>query len=593
MNTYGFRGEALSSISHVSHVTITTKTEDQMCGFKLEFIDGKPKSSPTPIASNTGTTISVENLFYNLLLRKNALSSYSNEYNLIVDVVTKYAIHNSNTVSFSLKKFGESNCDLNTIIGSQTLDNIRTIYGTNIAKDLIALSLSDENRLKFSMSGFISNTNTSLKNLNFILFINNRLVDCSSLKKAIDMIYSNHLMKGFHPFVYLSLKIDVKNIDVNVHPTKSEVHFLHEEEICQKIVELIENKLSNGETRTLSAQNVLPNSSFSEKYNSFAVEKHISDNPKQTSNRVESNNYISKTTNSSENVCERIPKIPKEVKKQNTTPRPHKQIRTDSRDRKIDEFLSRSKKCETNRREIRLTSVLELRKSVAENCDNSLQDLICKSSYVGCADEKYILFQHNTQLMLVNGLNLNQELFYQLFLIDFGNFAKFKLSNPLPIRELAKIYLDFKNESNNEEIDIISAPEVEEILMNKKEMLSDYFSITINESNQLTTLPIILDGFVPNLSYLPKFIYCLAKDVNWSTEKECFESIGRVLSQFFANPPNKFECDKDHEKWAKTVELIIYPSYKSILCPSKKLANNFTFHVTANLSDLYKVFERC
>lgn len=108
--TYGFRGEALASISHVAHVTITTKTADSPCAYRGLYSDGalkpaKPGQSadPKPCAGNNGTQITAEDLFFNTPIRIKALQSAAEEYRHILDIVTRYAIHNAG-VSFSCRK---------------------------------------------------------------------------------------------------------------------------------------------------------------------------------------------------------------------------------------------------------------------------------------------------------------------------------------------------------------------------------------------------------------------------------------------------------------------------------------------------------
>jgi len=79
----------------------------------------------------------------------------------------------------------------------------------------------------------ISNVNIGgLSRLNLLLFINHRLVDSTAIRKSIEMVYGAYLPKGTHPFAYLSLEINPKNVDVNVHPTKHEVHFLYQVSHC-------------------------------------------------------------------------------------------------------------------------------------------------------------------------------------------------------------------------------------------------------------------------------------------------------------------------------------------------------------------------
>lgn len=100
--------------------------------FSASFVDGKMKDKPKPIAGNQGTQITVEDLFYNMPIRRKALKSPGEEYQKVSEVVGRYAIHNA-TVGFGLKKFGESN-DIRTPANSNQIDNIGTLYGNAIAR---------------------------------------------------------------------------------------------------------------------------------------------------------------------------------------------------------------------------------------------------------------------------------------------------------------------------------------------------------------------------------------------------------------------------------------------------------------------------
>ncbi|KAL3286344.1 hypothetical protein HHI36_000852 [Cryptolaemus montrouzieri] len=254
--TYGFRGEALASISHIAHLTITSKTSDEICAYVGSYIDGKLQGPPKPIAGNQGTIITVEDLFYNMFVRKKALRSPAEEYQKISEVVSKYAIHNAN-VSFSLKKSGENN-DIRTPLNSNHVENIRIIYGNLIARELIQFSCEND-ALGFKANGFVTNVNYSSKKMMFLLFINHRLVDCQNLKKCIDLVYATYLPKNSHPFVYMSLEMNPSYVDVNVHPTKHEVHFLNEEQVVEAVVTALETKLlGSNNSRVFYTQAKLP-----------------------------------------------------------------------------------------------------------------------------------------------------------------------------------------------------------------------------------------------------------------------------------------------------------------------------------------------
>ncbi|KAJ3197516.1 DNA mismatch repair protein, partial [Dinochytrium kinnereticum] len=261
IGTYGFRGEALASISHVAHVTITTKTMDSPCAWRAQYVDGKlcdgrspnTPADPKPTAGNNGTQITIEDLFYNVETRRKALKNLNDEYNRILDVVTKYAIHNSRT-SFTCKKVGSNTADVRTQQNATSLDNVRLVYGANIAKELLEVKERND-ALECAVHGLISNANFNVKKMTFLLFINGRLVESTSLKKMLEALYSAYLPKNSHPFVYLSLEIKPSTIDVNVHPTKKEVLFLYEDQIIDFVSETVKKKLANAnESRTFLAQ---------------------------------------------------------------------------------------------------------------------------------------------------------------------------------------------------------------------------------------------------------------------------------------------------------------------------------------------------
>eukprot|EP00117_Sycon_ciliatum_P041998 scpid39131/ scgid30620/ DNA mismatch repair protein Mlh1; MutL protein homolog 1 len=264
IQTYGFRGEALASISHVAHLSIVTRTADSKCAFKASYCDGKltpPKpgasADPKPCAGNVGTQITVEDVFYNMPTRQRALKSASEEYSRIQDVMTRYAVHNAG-VSFTLKKHGEGIADIRTAASATRQDNVRTLYGANIAKELLEMKCADD-RCGMRMAGLATNANFSTKKLVFLLFINHRLVDCVGIRRMIENVYSAYLPKNSHPFMYMSLEILPSNVDVNVHPTKHEVHFLHEEAIFEQIRSTLEETLVGANTsRTMFVQSRLP-----------------------------------------------------------------------------------------------------------------------------------------------------------------------------------------------------------------------------------------------------------------------------------------------------------------------------------------------
>ncbi|KAK4290384.1 hypothetical protein Pmani_036706 [Petrolisthes manimaculis] len=616
--TYGFRGEALASISHVAHLTLTTRTKDDKCAWKVSYCDGKMTGPPKPSAGNQGTQIAVEDLFYNVATRRRALKSPGEEHAKIAEVVGRYAVHNAQ-VGFTLKKQGDTSINIRTPPASTTLDNIRTIYGPSVAKELMEFACEDT-KLRFKAEGYISNVNYSVKKCTFLLFINHRLVDCTALRKAIETIYASYLPKSCHPFLYLSLEMAPEQLDVNVHPTKHEVHFLHQDAVVEKIQQAVEAKLMGSNvSRTYYTQALLPGAA--------TVPSTV------TGCGEEESEGTAKSRTKGHGEKERV--------------YAHQMVRTDSRDQKMDKFLARpgsSKSKETsstnnedeaacnnkveeeentnklttesNRREIKLTSVLTLRQHYEEGCHAGLLEAVRNLTFVGCVNPERALIQHANRLYLANTSSISEELFYQILLKDFGNFGLLKLSSAASIKELAMIALEQEasgwSEGDGSKEDLASY--VATCLSSKAPMLDDYFSMQFDDDGNLCTLPYLLDDYVPSMEGLPMLVLRMATEVEWSNEDECFQTLCREMAKFFAVPREQMDEDKDEEdkedkkgeevkekknkgdgedglKW--TIEHVVYPAVRKTLLPPQHFAQDTTFLQIANLTELYRVFERC
>ncbi|RKP24675.1 Mutl protein-like protein 1 isoform 1, partial [Syncephalis pseudoplumigaleata] len=194
IHTFGFRGEALASISHVAHVTIISKTRTAPCAFKGVYRDGKLVGSGsegegkvTPCPGNDGTSITVEDLFYTMPNRRRALRSVSEEYHRLLAVAQQYAIHSAG-VSISVKKHGQGRSDLQTMNNYTAVDCIRHVYGNVIADELVGVTGKDE-ALEAELAGHITNANFSQRKLVLLLFINDRAVESTALKRAVETVY--------------------------------------------------------------------------------------------------------------------------------------------------------------------------------------------------------------------------------------------------------------------------------------------------------------------------------------------------------------------------------------------------------------------
>ncbi|MFH4983712.1 hypothetical protein AB6A40_010421 [Gnathostoma spinigerum] len=250
ISTFGFRGEALASITHVAKVSITSKTTDSSCAYLAHYKDGVLVGDIRPSAGLDGTIITVENLFYNCPARRHALKYPADELNRIADVIVRYAIHNPQ-ISFIFRRCG-SGSDFRTNGDGSLRSAVQMLLGSKAASDLIMLDFTNDS-LYFSLSGCVARPSASCTALTlqsrqnrqkvFYLFINNRSVECPALKQRLDIVFASK--DTLSQFVMLSLKIPANRVDVNVHPTKSVVFFLEQDAIIASVEEYIAKLISD------------------------------------------------------------------------------------------------------------------------------------------------------------------------------------------------------------------------------------------------------------------------------------------------------------------------------------------------------------
>ena len=231
--TLGFRGEALPSIASVSRLVLETRSDDEQPGAKVEIAGGKLLRCDE-IARPRGTTIAVRDLFFNVPARKKFLRSDQTELAHIGSLVTHYSLGHANK-RFELYHEGRELLNVSPV--ESLPDRAFQVFGPEITNDLIEFpARTFEVKLPgprpevaaFALEGLVSGPHVQKLNRNSIfLFVNGRLIRDKVLLHALSAAYYNLMPAGCYPFALLFLNCDPSEVDVNVHPSKTEVRFRH------------------------------------------------------------------------------------------------------------------------------------------------------------------------------------------------------------------------------------------------------------------------------------------------------------------------------------------------------------------------------
>ncbi len=235
ISTMGFRGEALSSIAAISRLTIATRQSDDTSGMKV-VVEGSDLKSVSDIGTAVGTRVTVKDLFYNTPARKKYLKSDRTELAHVTDVVTRYALGNTD-ISFTLVNDGKT--ILRAPVSDGLFDRIIHVLGSDVAKAMIPISFKSE---LAKVSGFVSRPGLTRSGNDLqSFFVNGRSVNSKAISNALRLGFYTLIPKGRYPAAVLNVSIDPKDVDVNVHPAKTEVRFGHEKEVMDAITKAVED----------------------------------------------------------------------------------------------------------------------------------------------------------------------------------------------------------------------------------------------------------------------------------------------------------------------------------------------------------------
>lgn len=256
LSTLGFRGEALPSIASVSNFTLLTRPADDEFATSVH-IDGGENTEVTSAGGSAGTTVIVENLFFNVPARRKFLKTNGTEGRYISELLTKLALSRPD-VRFKLTS---NDKEVLSTPGDGDLSNaIRALYGKSVSTELLTVDFKDP---RIEITGFIGKPTLLKGNRSWqTMFVNGRSIGNKMLAKAIDHAYQSQIPKSGYPFAVLNIVVDTHSIDVNVHPQKSEIKFSDDSSVYKAMYKALTDAL----TRPMNAQktpiDLLPDSAL-------------------------------------------------------------------------------------------------------------------------------------------------------------------------------------------------------------------------------------------------------------------------------------------------------------------------------------------
>jgi DNA mismatch repair protein MutL len=235
--TFGFRGEALASIAAVAEVTLKTRREEDEVGCQVDFADSQ-QVSMAEIAAPRGANFSVRNLFYNVPARRKFLKSDNVEFKHIVSEFTRVALTRPD-VGFTLTHNGK---DVFVLRPAKSLKfRIQDVLGAGVAKEVVDIHARTS---VVELNGYVGRPDAAKKGLgNQFFFVNGRYFRSPYLHKAVMKAYENLIPEGVTPSYFIYLQIDPQSIDVNIHPTKTEIKFEDDSVVFQILFACIKESL--------------------------------------------------------------------------------------------------------------------------------------------------------------------------------------------------------------------------------------------------------------------------------------------------------------------------------------------------------------
>lgn len=392
LESLGFRGEALASISAVSKLEMLTKTEEALIGLRIVLDGGKIREKEATSA-NRGTQISVRDLFFNTPARRKFLKSNQAEAQAITDIVNKIAIGNP---SIKIKYINNSKTIYETLGDGSIINAIRMIYGRDISENLIEI---DYRSKYFSISGYLGNNNIYRGNRNHQhLYINGRYIKSPNISKKINDAYKAIIPINKYPIYFVNISVDPAKVDVNIHPSKLEVKFDQEEEILNELSDFVRGILLKSSLVGRYKNNSRDKDLYNK--NSFAGFNSFSYSPQEVENNLTSTAIREDVSNSCSN--------------QNTNESPRGQadmIQTPIRLSDINNGGIQDKKEVDSKMEYQQSSFIE------ESPDRNPDFIGLK--FIGIIFDTYIIFSKNDDMIMLDQHAAHERIRFEMYMSKY------------------------------------------------------------------------------------------------------------------------------------------------------------------------------
>jgi DNA mismatch repair protein MutL len=471
IRTMGFRGEALASIAAVAQVELKTKRANDELGTRI-LIEGSEVKLQEPTATAVGTNIAVKNLFYNVPARRKFLKQNAQETKHIIDEFQRVALANFK-VGFQLTNTDHIIYNLKAT--EKLSQRILNLLGNEYLKHLIPCQ---EETILVKVKGYIGTPSVAKKTkTDQFFFVNGRFIKSAYLHHAVMRAYGSLIEEGKHPFYVLMLEVNPEDLDVNIHPTKTEVKFENE----QAVYTIVEACLR----QALSVYSMSAGIDFEAEIDVFS-------------------NFIQKTEsyNTSLHRTDETPKQPQQ--NQWKIQRPSK-INTDNLKnwQKLYEYTSKDNLIQQFEQESEANTIFPESETIqiASSLNNADEQM--PSSYTPPAlavmmlHNKYVLYQTKSGLMLINKQLAYERILYEQYSFSTGNYASQQLMFPQTItlnvsdvvlleeiqQDLLQVGIDINILSKNA-ITIIGIPP-EVLSVSYKDLLEDIVEQYKNGKNQV------------------------------------------------------------------------------------------------------------